>query len=166
MPKGIPNRKYTPEFKKLVYVCDSQGTAVFLNSLFRSIQHLASVIAIGSGALYACPWFDACFTEPYWEAYLFCACKTGKVPEFRMVRACREEGYSIAEFMVLPPRRRRRLNRAAAEACFRLHPDRREVSPSLGDSSAYRFRERVLPAGQGKRRSLREMFLPFVQIPR
>lgn len=111
-------------------------------------------------------WFDACFTEPYWEAYLFRACETGKLPGFRMVRACREKGYSLAEFMVLPPRRRQRLNRAAAESCFRLHPGRREVSPSLGDSSAYRFRERVLPAGQGKRRGLREMFLPFVQIPR
>lgn len=98
-------------------------------------------------ARFAYPWFDAYWTSPDWEAYLIRSHEGGRLLGFVMVNSSPRKvpsGHSAAEFMVLPPYRRKGVGRAAALACFRTHPGTWEVSPSLGSEGAYRFWERVI----------------------
>ena len=119
--------------------------------------------AIGEDGLFAYPWFDRYFTDPDREAYLIRSGEDGRLLGFAMVdtevrRA--ESGHRVAEFLVLPPYRRRGVGRAAARACFRTHPGTWEVSPSFGSESAYRFWERVIAEWTGQRpRFLEDVFL-------
>lgn len=102
---------------------------------------------IGNDALFAYPWFDAYFTDPNREAYLFREPGSEKLLGFAMVNAYLKKsaaGHSIAEFMVLPPYRRQGVGTAAARLCFQLHKGTWEVSPSCGSKSAYRFWEKVI----------------------
>lgn len=102
---------------------------------------------MGEDGLFAYPWFDAYFTEVGREAYLIR--ERGKLAGFAMVRRT-VSGYSVAEFLVLPPYRRRGVGRAAALACFRRHPGVWEVSPSRGSKAAFRFWQRTITGYTGE----------------
>lgn len=102
---------------------------------------------MGEDGLFAYPWFDAYFTEEGREAYLIR--EEGKLAGFAMVRRT-VSGYSAAEFLVLPPYRRRGVGRAAALMCFKRHPGVWEVSPSQGSEAAFRFWQRIISECAGE----------------
>ena len=102
---------------------------------------------IGSDALFLYPWFDAYFTDPAREAYLFREPGSGKLLGFAMLYTVARNSasvHSIVEFMVLPPYRQQGVGEAAARTCFQMHTGTWEVSPSFGSESAYSFWERVI----------------------
>lgn len=102
---------------------------------------------MGEDGLFAYPWFDAYFLEEGREAYLIR--KSGKLAGFALIRRT-ASGHSMAEFLVLPPYRRRGVGRAAALACFRRYPGAWEVAPSQGSEAAFRFWQRVIAGYTGK----------------
>ena len=104
-------------------------------------------------AQFAYPWFEAYFTEPNREAWFLRSHDSKRLLGFVMVNTFLQKaasGHSIAEFMVLPAYRRQGVGRAAAWACFQMHPGTWEVSPSLGSEGAYRFWERVIADHTGE----------------
>ncbi len=97
---------------------------------------------IGNDALFAYPHFDAYFTAPDWEAYLFRERECKKLFGFAMLRPdfqASPSGHCIEEFMILPQYRRKGAGRTAALACLETHTGTWTVSPSHGSQSAYCF---------------------------
>lgn len=123
----------------------------------------------GGDGLYAYPQFGAYFTGPDREAYLLRDPDSGKLLGFAMINSCVQNapsGYSVAEFMVLPPYRRRGIGEAAALECFRKHPGRWEVSPSCGSGDAFRFWKRVIEGCTGRAAGFSGGIFTFSAFPR
>lgn len=103
--------------------------------------------SMGEDGLFSYPWFDCYFTEKEREAYFIREAGTGKLLGFVMINTCLQRttnGHSIAEFMVLPGYRRRKIGMRAAVQCFEMHPGVWEVSPADGSEGAFQFWKNVI----------------------
>ena len=90
-------------------------------------------------ALFAYPYFDLYFMEDDREAFFVREKISGQLLGFVMLNRDVQKvasGHSIAEFMVLPKYRRKRIGQQVAQQCFELHPGNWEVSPSAGSEAA------------------------------
>lgn len=115
-------------------------------------------------ALYDYPWFALYFTADNRWAYLIREQETDKLLGFAMVNTyCKKllNGYSIAEFMVLPKYRRSGVGRQAAVACFERFKGEWEVSPAFGSEQAYRFWNSVISDYTGDRQRFEDGLFLF-----
>lgn len=135
------------------------------DTLFRLLQYslfeesLTDQNEMNDDALFDYPWFDAYFTEPEREAYLIREHGTEKLLGFAMLRQNEEQGYSIAEFLVIPKYRRKGVGMQAAQACFARHEGSWEVKPAYGSESARLFWKHVIQKNAKDFRWERDGFL-------
>ena len=121
--------------------------------LFRLLQYslfeesISDQNEMNDEAIFEYQWFDAYFTESDREAYFIREEETDKLLGFVMVNTyvqkC-EKGHSIAEFMIIPKCRRKKIGKKAAIKCFEKYIGNWEVSPSYGSESAYLFWKSVI----------------------
>ena len=121
--------------------------------LFRLLQYslfeesISDQNEMNEKAIFEYKWFEAYFTENDREAYFIKEEETDKLLGFVMintyVQKC-EKGHSIAEFMIVPKYRRKRIGKKIAKECFEKHAGNWEVSPSFGSESAYLFWKNVI----------------------
>ena len=126
--------------------------------LYRLLQFSLYEESAGDGnemtreAVFAYPWFDAYFTEDTRDdrsAYLIREAATGKLLGFVMINIYLQqfrEGHNIAEFLVIPKYRRKKVGKQAAFACFDRFGGNWEVSPAQGSDQAYLFWKHIVEA--------------------
>lgn len=121
--------------------------------LFRLLQYslfeesLTDQNSIGEDGWFAYPWFENYFTDNDREAFFIREKKSCRLLGFAMINAYMQKctaGHSIAEFMVLPEFRRRKIGITAACLCFDRYPGNWEVSPAFGSHQAYLFWKNVI----------------------
>lgn len=98
-------------------------------------------------ALYDYEYFDLYFTDQDRDAYLIREKQTNKLLGFAMVNSYVryfKEGYSIAEYMILPKYRHLGLGKTVAIDLFKRYPGHFEVSPAYQSESAYQFWLKVI----------------------
>lgn len=98
-------------------------------------------------AIFEYKYFDNYFTDNDREAFFIRKKNTNKLLGFVMVNTYVQKlnyGHSIAEFMVIPKYRRKKIGKQVAFKCFDLYRGNWEVSPSLGSISAYSFWKNVI----------------------
>lgn len=98
-------------------------------------------------ALFEYPWFEKYFTEKDREARFIREAGSEKLLGFVMINTYMQKsgsGHSIAEFMVLPKFRRKKVGKKAAIMCFDKYPGNWEVSPVRGSERAYLFWKNVI----------------------
>lgn len=104
-------------------------------------------------ALFEYPWFESYFMEKDREAYFIKEQGSERLVGFVMINTYMQKssfGHSIAEFMVLPKFRRRKIGKKAAIMCFEKYPGNWEISPSCGSEQAYLFWKNVIDEYTGK----------------
>lgn len=104
-------------------------------------------------ALFEYPWFENYFTEKGREACFIMEQESERLLGFVMINTFMQKsssGHSIAEFMVLPKFRRKKIGKKAAIMCFEKYPGNWEVSPSRGSEQAYLFWKHVIDEYTGK----------------
>ncbi len=128
-------------------------------TLFRLLQYslfeesLSDQNDMDEEAVFAYPWFDAYFKEKERAAFFIKEDGTDRLLGFVMinnyVRKSRS-GRSIAEFMVLPKFRRKKIGKTAAFMCFNMYRGSWEVSPACGSRPAYLFWKSVIDEYTGE----------------
>lgn len=114
-------------------------------SLFEESQNGQN--EMNESAVFEYEWFEQYFTESDREAYFIKERHTNKLLGFAMINTYvqkTDSGHSIAEFMVLPKYRRKKVGKTAAIQCFEKHSGNWEVSPSYGSEQAYLFWKHVI----------------------
>lgn len=104
-------------------------------------------------ALFEYPWFENYFTEKDREACFIKEQGSERLLGFVMINTYMQKsssGHSIAEFMILPKFRRKKIGKKAAIMCFEKYPGNWEVSPSCGSEQAYLFWKNVIDEYTGK----------------
>lgn len=104
-------------------------------------------------ALFEYPWFENYFTEKDREACFIKEQGSERLLGFVMINTYMQKGssgHSIAEFMVLPKFRRKKIGKEAAIMCFEKYPGNWEVSPSCGSEQAYLFWKNVIDEYTGE----------------
>ncbi len=98
--------------------------------------------------IYEYQYFDEYFADdPCREAYLIRNEQTNQLLGFAMIHAHVKEvpnGWSIAEFMILPNARRNHIGEHAACELFERHPGPWEVRPSTGSEAALCFWQKTV----------------------
>lgn len=108
---------------------------------------------MGEDALFAYPWFENYFTEKNREAFFIREVGCERLLGFVMINTYMQKsgsGHSIAEFMVLPKFRRKKIGKKAAIMCFEKYSGAWEVSPAYGSKQAYLFWKNVIDEYTGK----------------
>ncbi|GFI17508.1 hypothetical protein IMSAGC009_02680 [Lachnospiraceae bacterium] len=98
-------------------------------------------------ALFEYPWFENYFTEKDREAFFIREAGSERLLGFVMINTFMQKsssGHSIAEFMILPKFRRKKIGKKAAVMCFEKYQGVWEVSPSYGSELAYLFWKSVI----------------------
>ena len=119
-------------------------------SLFE--ESLTDLNEMNQEAEFEYKWFDLYFdksSENDRKAYFIKDEKKEKLLGFVMVNSYLEKdktknGYSIAEFMVIPKYRKKGIGRNAALQIFDMYKGYWEVKPSYGSESAFLFWENVI----------------------
>ncbi len=104
-------------------------------------------------ALFEYPWFENYFTEKDREACFIKEQGSERLLGFVMINTYMQKsscGHSIAEFMILPKFRRKKIGKKAAIMCFEKYLGNWEVSPSCGSEQAYLFWKNVIDEYTGK----------------
>ena len=99
---------------------------------------------INEDCLFDYTWFDKYFTDKNRESYFIKY--ENKIAGFVMVNKhlkVLNEGYSVAEFLILPYYRRKHFGREAAFKVFQLH-DKWEIQPMDNNHIAYNFWKNVI----------------------
>ncbi|MBQ9846066.1 MAG: GNAT family N-acetyltransferase [Oscillospiraceae bacterium] len=97
-------------------------------------------------AVFEYKYFDSYFTDATREAY-FVKSAENKLLGFAMINTYMKKspkGHSIAEFMIIPKYRRKKIGKQAAFEIFNSHKGFWEISPSLGSEKAYLFWKNVI----------------------
>ena len=98
-------------------------------------------------AIFEYKYFDSYFTENDREAFFVREQETNKLLGFVMINTYMQKcssGHSIAEFMIIPKYRRKKIGKKVAFECFDMYKGNWEVSPSYGSESAYNFWKKVI----------------------
>ena len=98
-------------------------------------------------AIFEYKYFDSYFTENDREAFFVREQETNKLLGFVMINTYMQKcssGHSIAEFMIIPKYRRKKIGKKVAFECFDMYKGNWEVSPSYGSDSAYNFWKKVI----------------------
>lgn len=118
--------------------------------LFRLLQYSLfeeNVKEMNEEGMFDYPWFDAYFTEKDRYAFFIKEKESDSLAGFVMVNSHLQkfsEGHSIAEFMVIPGYRKKKVGKQAAYACFDRFKGNWEVSPAKESSQAYYFWKHVI----------------------
>ncbi|MBQ6896622.1 MAG: GNAT family N-acetyltransferase [Oscillospiraceae bacterium] len=113
-------------------------------SLFEESQ--TDLNEMNNEALFEYEWFDSYFTDKDREAY-FIKSEENKLCGFVMINTYMQKmqhGHSIAEFMIIPQYRRKKLGKSVAFQIFDIYKGNWEVSPSYGSYSAYMFWKNII----------------------
>ena len=98
--------------------------------------------------IYGYQFFDDYFNSTNrHEAYLIRSEQGDQLLGFAMIHNYTKyinEGWSVAEFMILPNARRKHIGERAAAQLFALHPGEWELSPSAGSEVALNFWQKVI----------------------
>ena len=98
-------------------------------------------------AIFEYKWFDSYFQDNNREAYIIKEQNTNKILGFAMVNQYMQkskDGYSIAEFMIIPKYRRLKIGKMVAIELFNMHKGNWEVKPSYGSVVALAFWKSVI----------------------
>lgn len=121
--------------------------------LFRLLQYslfeesISDQNEMKEDALFEYPWFENYFTDEDREAYFIREQDTRKLLGFVMINTYMQKsdsGHSIAEFMVIPRFRNKKVGKKTAILCFEKHKGNWEVSPVYGSAQAYSFWRNVI----------------------
>lgn len=92
--------------------------------------------------LFEYKWFDDYFIEKDREAFFIKEVETNKILGFAMINTYMQkftEGHSIAEFMIIPKYRRKKIGKKVANELFNMYRGNWEIKPSYGSQKAYNF---------------------------
>ena len=92
-------------------------------------------------------YFDKYFTDNDRDAFFIKEKETNKLLGFVMINTYmqkKENGHSIAEFLVIPKYRRNKIGKIIAFNCFEMYKGNWEVSPSFDNEIAYKFWKKVI----------------------
>ena len=98
-------------------------------------------------AIFEYKYFDSYFTDKKRDAFFIREKETDKLLGFVMINThmeIKEQGHSIAEFMVIPKYRRNKIGKKAAKMCLDMYDGIWEISPSNGSQTAYSFWKNVI----------------------
>ena len=121
--------------------------------LFRLLQYslfeesIYDLNEIGDDGLFNYKYFDLYFTNDDRDAFFIRELDSNKLLGFVMINCHvvkNDSGHSIAEFMIVPKYRNKKIGKTAAFMAFDLYNGIWEVSPSYGSSSAYNFWNNVI----------------------
>ena len=98
-------------------------------------------------AVFKYEYFEKYFTDKNREAYFIKEKDSNKLLGFAMVneyvQKC-DKGHSVAEYMVLPKYRRKKIGKRVAFEIFNKHKGSWEIKPSYNSQKAYLFWESVI----------------------
>lgn len=123
------------------------------NILYRLLQYslfeesLTDLNEMNEEAIFEYKWFDSYFQDNNREAYIIKEQETNKILGFAMINQFMQkskDGYSIAEFMIVPKYRRLKIGKRVAIELFDMHKGNWEVKPSYGSESAFSFWKSVI----------------------
>lgn len=115
-------------------------------------------------ALFEYPWFENYFTEKDREACFIKEQGSERLLGFVMINTYMKKssfGHSIAEFMILPKFRRKKIGKKAAIMCLEKYPGNWEISPSCGSEQAYLFWKNVIDEYAGKNKQYEDGIFLF-----
>lgn len=98
-------------------------------------------------AIFEYKYFDSYFTDKKRDAFFIREKETDKLLGFVMINThmeIKEQGHSIAEFMVIPKHRRNKIGKKAVYMCLDMYDGIWEISPSNGSQIAYSFWKNVI----------------------
>ena len=121
--------------------------------LYRLLQYSLFEESLNDGnemnndAVFEYKYFDSYFNNDDREAFFIREQETNKLLGFVMINTYMQKtsnGYSIAEFMVIPKYRKNKIGKATAFKCFDMYKGNWEISPSFGSEQAYYFWKKVI----------------------
>lgn len=121
--------------------------------LYRLLQYslfeesLTDQNEMNNEAIFEYKYFDSYFQDNNREAYIIKEQETNKILGFAMVNQYMQkskDGYSIAEFMIVPKYRRLKIGKRVAIELFNMHKGNWEVKPSYGSAVALAFWKSVI----------------------
>ena len=121
--------------------------------LYRLLQYSLFEESLNDGyemnenAIFEYKYFDLYFCDNDRDAYFIKDKVDGKLLGFVMINTYMQKyeyGHSIAEFMIIPKYRRKKLGERVAFDCFNMYKGNWEVFPSIGSELAYNFWNKVI----------------------
>lgn len=121
--------------------------------LFRLLEYSLFEESLNNGnemnneAIFEYKYFNKYFTDNNRYAFFIREEKTNKLLGFVMINTYMQkssDGYSIAEFMVIPKYRRKKIGKQVAFKCFDKYRGNWEISPLFNSNSAYNFWKKVI----------------------
>lgn len=122
-------------------------------TLYRLLQYLLyeqsqyDLNETNNKAVFEYKYFDCYFTDNDRQAYFIKEQETDKLLGFAMVNSYMQkysDGHSIAEFLVLPKYRRKKIGKKVAFELFNKYPGNWEVKPATNSEKAYMFWKNVI----------------------